>query len=77
MFRFESFIAVPLRGLPPLAIETELLLECDGKRARYRVVWIGPKDSSYEGHVGLECVDPNPSIFGIDPAVHGHFYDGY
>ncbi|HLV87839.1 MAG TPA: PAS domain-containing protein [Candidatus Sulfotelmatobacter sp.] len=66
-----------LRGLPPLLVHSELLLESEGKRARYRVVWIGEKDSNYEGHVGLECIDSNPSIFGIDPPPLGHFYDEY
>lgn len=64
-----------LRGLPPLVTDSILLLECEGKRARYRVVWIGEKQ--YEGHVGLECVDTDQSIFGIEPPAHGHFYDEY
>ncbi len=66
-----------LQGLPPIALDTILLLESEGARARYRVVWAGEKSSKYEGHVGLECVDRGKSIFGIDPPVPGLFYDEY
>jgi PAS domain S-box-containing protein len=66
-----------LRGLPPLALETILLLDHGGEQARYRVVWIGEKDTGYEGHIGLECVDRDKSIFGIEPPTPGSFYDEY
>jgi PAS domain S-box-containing protein len=65
-----------LQGLPPLALDTILLLECGEKRARYRVVWIAEKDGRYKGQVGLECVDRDKSIFGMDPPL-GSFYDEY
>jgi PAS domain S-box-containing protein len=41
------------------------------------VVWIGEKDGKYKGQVGLECVDPDKSIFGMDPPLIGSFYDEY
>ncbi len=66
-----------LQGLPPLALDTILLLECGQERARYRVVWIGEKDGKYRGQVGLKCVEPDKSIFGMDPPVTGSFYDEY
>jgi PAS domain S-box-containing protein len=66
-----------LRGLPPLAVGTILLLDHGGDQARYRVVWIGEKDTEYEGHVGLECLDRNKSIFGIELPPPGLFYDEY
>jgi len=66
-----------LQGLPPLALGTILLLECGQERARYRVVWIGEKDGKYRGQVGLECVEPDKSIFGMDPPLTGSFYDEY
>jgi len=66
-----------LRGLPPLAMDTVLLLDHGREQARYRVVWIGEQDSKYEGHVGLECVDGNKFIFGVEPPSPGLFYDEY
>jgi len=66
-----------LQGLPPLALDTTLLLECGQERARYRVVWIGEKDGKYKEQVGLECVDLNKYIFGMDPPLIGSFYDEY
>jgi PAS domain S-box-containing protein len=66
-----------LRGLPPLAVETILLLDHGGKQARYRVIWMGEKDTAYEGHVGLECLDRDKSIFDIEPPPPGLFYDEY
>ncbi len=66
-----------LRGLPPLAVNAVLLLDHRGEQARYRVVWIGEKDSEYEGHVGLECLDRSKFIFGIAPSGPGLFYDEY
>jgi PAS domain S-box-containing protein len=66
-----------LQGLPPLALYTMLLLECGTEQARYRVVWVGRKDTPHEGHVGLECSDQRKSIFGIDQPSLGPFYDEY
>ena len=66
-----------LRGLPPLAVDAILLLDHGGHQARYRVVWLGASGSQYEGHVGLECVDKDKFIFGIQPAGSGPFYDEY
>jgi PAS domain S-box-containing protein len=66
-----------LRGLPPLAVETILLLDHGGQQARYRVVWLGASGSQYDGHVGLECVDKDKFIFGIQPSGPDLFYDEY
>jgi PAS domain S-box-containing protein len=66
-----------LRGLPPLVVDTILLLDHGGEQANYRVVWIGEKGSGYEGHIGLECVDRHKFIFGIKPSNPGLFYDEY
>jgi PAS domain S-box-containing protein len=66
-----------LRGLPPLAVDAVLYLDHGGAQARYRVVWIGEKNTEYEGHVGLECIERNKFIFGIEPSEPGLFYDEY
>ncbi|MGB6474103.1 MAG: PAS domain-containing protein [Candidatus Sulfotelmatobacter sp.] len=66
-----------LRGLPPLAVDAVLLLDHGGEQARHRVVWIGEKGTEYEGHVGLECVERDKFIFGIEPSAPGLFYDEY
>ena len=42
--------------------------------ARFRVVWIGPLRTPYEGQVGVECVDSDKTIWDIDFAdVHEDF----
>jgi PAS domain S-box-containing protein len=66
-----------LQGLPPLIQGTILLLESGKERARYRVAWIGAKGDRFEGHVGLECIDPDKFIFGLVPPSIGSFYDEY
>jgi PAS domain S-box-containing protein len=66
-----------LRGLPPVAPDSILLLECGEQRAYYRVVWVGEKGGKHEGHVGLECLEHDKSPFGIDPPRVGQFYDEY
>jgi len=66
-----------LRGLPPLVHGTILLLECGNERARYRVVWVGEKGTAYEEQVGVQCVDPDKTIFGLEVPTAGSFYDEY
>jgi len=66
-----------LRGLPPLILGTELLLECSGRSARYRVVWVGDPRSQYAGHVGLASLEFDRNIFGIEPTTPGSFSDQY
>jgi len=66
-----------LQGLPPLAVGTMLLLECGQEQARYRVVWVGERGGRCDGHVGLECVDHDKGVFGIQSPVTGSFYDEY
>lgn len=65
-----------LQGLPPLALGTVLLLECGPERARYRVVWVGKKGTANDEQVGLQCIDRDQTIFGLDPPA-GSFYDEY
>src|SRR5690349_18746179 len=57
-----SRTGVRLQGLPPLAKDAVLTLECGHQRARYRVVWIGENGASW-GQVGLECLDEGKNIF--------------
>jgi PAS domain S-box-containing protein len=68
---------VRLQGLPPLTVGTTLLLESADEHARYRVVWVGKKGTRYDGHVGLENLDRDKSIFGLKLPEPGHFYDEY
>ncbi len=65
-----------LKGLPPVAKDAILLMECGQDRAPYRVVWVGERGSPQEGHIGLECADRDQAIFGIQPPT-GTFYDEY
>jgi len=72
-----SASGVRLQGLPRLARDSILLLECGEKRARYRVVWIGDKEGGVEEQVGLECLEPSKAIFFMDPPAPSSFYDEY
>lgn len=66
-----------LQGLPALAVGTVLLLESGQQQARYRVMWVGAKGTSQDERVGLQCIDPGKTIFGLDPPQAGSFYDEY
>lgn len=66
-----------LQGLPPLTLGSVLLLECGQGSARYRVVWVGKKGGSHEEQVGLQCIDPDKTIFGLSSPQAGSFYDEY
>jgi PAS domain S-box-containing protein len=60
-----------------VALGTVLLLQCEDKQARYRVVWVGENGTDYDQQVGLHCIDPDKSIFGLAPPQAGSFYDEY
>jgi PAS domain S-box-containing protein len=66
-----------LQGLPPVLKDSVLILECGGKQARYRVVWVGEHEPRLKGHVGLHCLDADQSIFGIQSPAAGSFFDEY
>jgi PAS domain S-box-containing protein len=66
-----------LQGLPPVSKDSVLVLECGDKQARYRVVWVGKEGHRFQGHVGLHCLDPDQSIFGIQSPAAGSFFDEY
>lgn len=66
-----------LRGLPALKAGTILLLESGQQQARYRVMWVGEKGTAFEDQVGVHCVDPDKTIFGLEPPQEGSFYDEY
>lgn len=72
-----SRTGVRLQGLPLLAQNSVVMLECGHQRARYRVVWVGEKGGASAGQVGLECLDDTKNIFGLEPTVSGSFYDEY
>jgi len=65
-----------LKGLPAVAKDTAVLLECSQERAPYRVVWVGEAGTPQEGYIGLECADPHQAIFGIQSPA-GTFHDEY
>jgi hypothetical protein len=43
-----------------------LYLERGKKKAFYRVVWVGSKQDGRDGQVGLQCVEQDVSIWGVD-----------
>jgi PAS domain S-box-containing protein len=72
-----SASGVRLRGLPPVARNQILLLEHGEKKARYRVVWTGETGTPTEGHIGLQLIEGEKSIFGMMSPIAGTFYDEY
>jgi hypothetical protein len=55
-----------LQGVPPVVLNAILLVIHRGEQARYRVAWVGERETRWEGQVGLECVEPEKRIFGDD-----------
>lgn len=43
-----------------------LSLERGKKKAFYRVVWVGSKQDGRDGQIGLQCVEQDVSIWGVD-----------
>lgn len=72
-----SATGAKLQGLPPLVVGSVLLLRSEEAQARYRVVWVGEAGTAYDQQVGVECIDPDVSIFGLAAPQAGSFYDEY
>jgi cell division septation protein DedD len=52
--------------LPPLRGPDETLeIQHQGKRARYRVIWVGEPGTRLEGHAGLRCEDQQPPDWAL------------
>ena len=41
-------------------------LQRQGRRARYKVIWIGKTGTPHEGQVGVETMEPNNLIWDIE-----------
>ncbi len=54
----------------------EVTISYLGKKARYRVVWIGAKGSAAEGVAGLMCLEPEKSLFA-DTIPGTNYLDDY
>jgi hypothetical protein len=48
-------------GLPGTMVE----LEFQGRRARYRIQWVGKEGSKRANQVGLRCLEPGSFIWGV------------
>lgn len=44
-------------------------IEHRGRRAKFRVAWIGQPGTKHEGQVGVEALEPNHDIWGLPPAA--------
>jgi hypothetical protein len=54
------------RLVAPLGIKEPgqlILLQRHGRRAKYKVVWVGKPDTSEAGQVGVECMEPHNVIW--------------
>lgn len=56
-----------LIGLQGLVVPgTKLEIEYQGRKARYRVQWIGKAGSAQANQVGLRCLEPGNYIWGVE-----------
>jgi hypothetical protein len=55
----------------PSVIDTTAVIEVQhrGKRARFRVVWIGGYGTALHAQAGLQCLEPQLAIWGHLPAT--------
>jgi hypothetical protein len=40
-------------------------IDCGGRRARFRVTWIGRLGTGTGGEIGVQCVEPGRYIWGV------------
>jgi len=60
-----GFNGAQLRGVRCLrSVGDAVEIQYKGKRARYRVAWIGVPGSDVDGHVGLRAVEAENNLFG-------------
>ena len=65
-----SYCGARLRGLNCWDRPGEIIgLRCGTEKARFRVVWVGKRDTAYESQVGLSCLEPGRNIW-MSCAVH-------
>jgi hypothetical protein len=54
----------------PCVVDTATVIEVQhrGRRARFRVVWIGGYGTALHAQAGLQCLEPDENIWGSLPA---------
>ena len=56
-----------IAGLKDMLEQDEVVeVECSGRKASYRVVWIGTHGTSSEGQAGLECLEAGADIWKLN-----------
>jgi hypothetical protein len=40
-------------------------VQCGRSQARFRVTWIGQRESTHRGQIGIRCIDPGKYIWGV------------
>lgn len=59
-------VAARLEGVwRPLYRGMNIGIECRGRCARFRVVWIGKLGTGKGGEIGVHCVEPGRYIWGV------------
>jgi PilZ domain len=60
--RIEGLVGISRPG-------TEFLIEYQGRKARFRVQWVGPVGTRIAGWVGVRCIDEGKYIWGLQLAA--------
>lgn len=56
-----------LEGLECLKGPGEIIgIQCGKEKARFKVVWMGRRDSALRGQIGVESLEPEKIIWGVD-----------
>jgi hypothetical protein len=49
----------------PLYRGMNIGIECGGRRARFRVAWVGKLGTGKGGEIGVQCIEPGRYIWGL------------
>lgn len=49
----------------PLHRGMNIGIECEGRRARFRVTWVGKPETGNAGEIGVQCLEPGRYIWGV------------
>jgi hypothetical protein len=62
-----------LGGMQSLQLNVGEIVEVrrQGRKAKFRVVWIGQPDTRRYGHVGLQALNAPPNFWGLELPIKG------
>ena len=69
-------VSARLKGfVKPLYRGMNIGVECEGRRARFRVVWVGQLDTNGYGEIGIRSLEPGRYIWGVPLKRYPHAED--